>query len=174
MRLHLTRDGRTIPSTPSPMSTCHPRQTAPGHSAGSAAEFRSPSGLGLAVRPKPPDTPVPAGLARVALLSRSPGFARSGRRRRTDSHRAAATVIKPSGTVREMAAIAFSVELRDWPRPHCLSAGRELLVVRNSPVSARRRATSRSFSFRFCEERRNRSKASSGVMSSRSIKIPLA
>src|SRR5215203_1133116 len=46
--------------------------------------------------------------------------------------------------------------------------------LRNSPFSARPRATSRSFRFRFCEERRKRSKASSGVISSRSIKIPLA
>ena len=62
----------------------------------------------------------------------------------------------------------------DWLRPHCWSAGREALVIRNSPLSARPRATSRSFTCRCCEERRKRSKASSGVILSRSIRIPLA
>ena len=89
--------------------------------------------------------------------------ARSGKRRRTDSRRGL-----------QVAAIAFSVEPGDWPGPHCWSAGREALVIWNSPVSERSRATSRSFTFRFCEEHRKRSKASSGVISSRSIKIPFA
>ena len=56
------------------------------------------------------------------------------------------------------------MNLGDWLRPHCWSAGREVLVIWNSPVSARPRATSCSFMFRCCEERRKRSKASSGVI----------
>src|SRR5215212_370229 len=67
----------------------------------------------------------------------------------------------------------FSLRVCDYGRT-AWSAWREVLLIPSSPVWARPRATSRSFRFRFWEERRKRSKASSGVISSRSIKIPLA
>ena len=73
-----------------------------------------------------------------------------------------------------MAAIAFSVELRDWHGFHLLVGGGEVLCHLELAGFGEAARTSAASMFRCCEERRKRSKASSGVILGRSIKIPLA